>query len=202
MDRSGRTVFEGEPDFVALETYERRPDGSEARYAPFTASASYAGASDSTVLNGTCNVSFVLRLDLLPELSVVSFRGPSAGARPGERVLVSLTVRNSGKVPARDFSVEVRIDGRTALVRYVNILDAGQTRNFTFEWPASAGKHSFRAVADPQGAVGEPDRSDDERAFTAEVRPAQELPPMSMTLMLVLFIAAAFAVMVIAWPKT
>jgi hypothetical protein len=50
--------------------------------------------------------------------------------------------------------------------------------------------------------VGEPDRSDDERAFTAEVRPAQELPPMSMTLMLVLFIAAAFAVMVIAWPKT
>ena len=201
-DSAGRTVYRGDPDFTTLLAYERRPDGSEVRFSPFTVSASLAGASNSSVLDGTYNASFVIRLDLLPELSVASFSAPAAAARPGDTVHVSLTVQNSGKVPARDFKVAVLIDGRPYFLRYINILDAGQARNLTFDWPATGGMHTFKAFADPNDTVREVDPNNDVRSITAEVGPAQELPPMSVTLTLVLFIAAAFTVMVIASPKS
>lgn len=193
QDVSGRTVFSGDPDFVALIAYERLPDGSERRFAPFTARASMLGASNSTVLDGTYNVSFRLRLELYPELVLHSFRGGLSGAEPGAQVPFTITVRNTGLVAARNFRVAAFVDGEQAYMQHVNSLGPGDSRNLTFIWQASGGTHSFRAEADTGQAVAEPSEKDNTRTFRAQIRVREFVPgpPMLVGSLIVLAAGAA-----------
>lgn len=169
QDSTGQTVFSGDPEFCALTAYEKLADGTEKRYTPFTAASSLAGASNSTTLEGNYSVGFSIRLELYPELSVQSFKGPVPGAAPGARVPLTIQVRNTGKVPARNFRVAAFVDGEPAFLQHVNALNPGEGRNLTFEWTASAGKHTFRALVDSAGTVIEPSENDNARSFGAMV---------------------------------
>jgi uncharacterized repeat protein (TIGR01451 family) len=189
-DSSGRTVFSGYPDFVALTAYERYSNGSERRYGPFSASAALLGASNSTTLDGSYNVSFTLRLELLPELVLQSFHGPVADAAEGDQVPLTITVRNTGPVPARGFRVAAFVDGEQAYIQQVNSLGPGEARNLTFEWTASPGKHTFKATADSSMTVAEPSEKDNSRSFGSEVRPAVFVPSRPMLLSSVILIVA------------
>jgi len=190
-DAFGSVVYFGDPEFMALTAYEKAPGGAEMRYPPFTATAELAGATNSTTFNGTYNTSFTIRLDLLPDLSFVSFKGPAGEVRPGELVRIRFAVQNTGNVSARGFRVLVTIDGKQAFLRQLTSLGPGEVHNYTFDWSAEEGRHDFKAVLDPAGGVGELSEKNNQRSFSAEVRPAQKLPPMSSALMLVLLIGAA-----------
>ncbi len=190
-DSTGRTVFFGDPEFVPLTAYRRMPDGTERRYSPFLANATSGSVSNSTVLDGTYNVSFSLRLDLYPELTVESFWGPASAAGPGGTAPMTITVRNTGNVPARNFRVAASVDGQPAFLQHVNSLEPGQARNLTFEWPVTAGRHMFVAVADPALTVSEPSEADNTRAFSADIRgraPAMDVPAVMPLVMLALLV--------------
>jgi hypothetical protein len=200
-DSAGRTVFSGDPEFVALTAYEKLPDGTERRYTPFSARASLAGASNSTMLDGSYNISFALRLELYPDIRVENFRGSFSGAAPGDQVLLTITLRNTGPVAARNFRVAAFADGHQAYLQYVNILGPGEGRNLTFRWTASAGAHSFRAVADPAGAVTELSEKDNSRSFSAEVSSPISARAVPMTVPVVLLVIAGLALILLAGPK-
>jgi hypothetical protein len=189
-DRSGRTVFSGYPDFVPLTAYEKYPDGSDTAFTPFTASAVFLGSGNSTVLNGTYNVSFTINLGLLPELVLQSFRGSFDGAAEGAQVPITITVRNIGHVSARSFRVAAFVDGKQAYLQQVNSLGPGEARNLTFLWTASAGRHTFRATADPGATVAEPTEKDNTRSLTADVRANSFSPSRPMLLSSVILIVA------------
>ena len=201
QDSTGRTVFTGDPKFLALTAYEKLPDGTERRYTPLSAKTTVLGASNSTVLNGSFSISFRLRLDLYPDLIVQSFRGPLSGVAAGDRVPLTVTVRNTGKVLARNFRVAIYVDGEQVDLRHVNSLGPGEGRNLTFDWTASAGTHSFKAVADSTAVVGELSEKDNSRSFSAELRAPISARAVPMTLPLVLLIVAGMVVLVMTTPR-
>lgn len=199
-DSSGRTVFSGDPEFVPLTAYEKLANGTERRYTPFTAHASLGGASNSTTLEGNYSVSFSIRLELYPELSVRAFKGSFQDASSGAQVPMTIQVRNDGKVTARNFRVAAFVDGEPAFVRNVNSLDPGETRNLTFEWTATSGKHTFRAQADSLGTVAELAENDNVRTFSSEIRSPVAVPPAVMALPMVLLIVIGLVIVLVARP--
>jgi len=199
-DSTGRTVFSGDPEFVPLTAYEKLADGTERRYTPFMAQASLAGASNSTTLEGNYSVSFSIRLELYPELSVQALRGSFKDASVGGQVPMTIQVRNAGKVAARNFRVAAFVDGKPAFVQHVNSLNPGEARNLTFEWTASKGRHTFRAMADSLGTVTENSEKDNSRSFSAEVRSPPAVPTATMVVPMVLLILIGLAFVFVAKP--
>jgi len=199
-DSGGRTVFSGDPEFVVLTAYERLPDGSERRHLPFTATASKAGARNSTTLDGTYSISFTLRLDLYPDLSVRSLGGPIDGASPGDRVPLTVRVQNLGQVPARNFRIAVYIDGEVAYRQPVDSLSPGGWRNLTFDWTATPGKHTVRAVADSGMDLAELSEGNNQRSLPAVVRSAPP-PPRAMAIGMVILTGAALALVAMSSPR-
>jgi len=200
-DSTGRTLFTGDPKFLALTAWEKLPDGTERRYSPFNASTTVLGASNSTVLDGNFSIGFTVRLDLYPDLIVQSFRGPLSGAAAGDRVPLTMTVRNTGNVPAHDFQVAASVDGEPAYLVHVNSLKPGEGRNLTFEWTASAGTHSFKAMADSTAAVSELSEKDNSRSIRAEIRAPVSARAVPLTLPLVLLIVAGMVILVMTTPR-
>jgi hypothetical protein len=200
-DSAGRTVFSGDPEFVPLTAYEKLANGTERSYTPFSAQASLAGISNSTTLVGNYSVSFSIRLGLYPELSVQAFRGAFSGAPAGGQVPMTIQVRNTGKVAARNFRVAAFVDGQPAFVQHVNSLNPGDARNLTFEWTASAGAHTFRALADSNGTVAELSEKDNSRTFRAEVRSSSEIQPGTMILPTFLMILVGIVILLLRTPR-
>jgi len=204
-DCTGKLLFEGDPAYVILTRYERLSDGSERMYAPFTASAEMRGDSDNALFDGSYFANFTLHLvHLLPQLTVAGFHGPDAGTRPGDEVILNVTVRNTGEVAAGHFVVQLAVDGKPYLSRPVWGLAPGAGTNLSFRWTASEGSHRFIVTADPgvtgpatdvTGEVRETIEGDNSLSLRADINAAPSLPPVPTGLMMLLLIGAGGAAM-------
>jgi hypothetical protein len=202
-DSFGNRVFDGDPAYVILTRSERLSNGSEMTYAPFTAAAELKGDRDSIRFDGFYRANFTLRLErLLPQLTVERFDGPKTGTRPGDEVILNITVKNQGEVAAGHFLVQFSVDGRPVLSRPVWGLGPGGQTNLTFRWTAREGSHSLSITADPgqSSATGnltdevrETDEEDNSITVGTDIKVAPGLPSISVGLMMLLVIVGAVA---------
>jgi archaellum component FlaG (FlaF/FlaG flagellin family) len=191
VNAQGATLYDGVPTTLFLVAYERTTGGVEKRFLPYTASATLNGTSNSTTFTGMTSVRATLRLELLPDLCVVSFRGPPADIRindPNRSDMYTFVVkvRNNGVVTARNAALEVFIDGQSEYLRYVPSLEPGEERTYAFDWTMTDGTHSFKASIDYYQRVRETNEKNNINEFSSSAKPVSEPPAYSASIQVVL----------------
>ena len=101
----------------------------------------------------------------LPDLTIQNISWTPIGPSIGDQVTFTVTVRNRGGAGDRPVSVDFyQDDQETPLdTGIVPAVLADDTVSGTFTWTAEPGRHSFRAVADPNDIVDELDETNNER---------------------------------------
>jgi len=189
-DSAGTILYEGQPTTVFPTVYEKLPGGSEKRSLPFRASATFAGATNSTAIDALTFAAATVRLELLPDLTITSFSGPPEKTRikdpdsPGSYT-ITIKVRNDGPVAARNAALNVSIGHESIFLRYIN-LAAGEERTFAFEWVEYPGTHDFKASIDDSRYVTETNERNNLRDFISESRTELKLPRYTWNIQLVL----------------
>jgi len=191
VNAQGTTLYDGMPTTLFLIAYERTTGGVEKGYLPFTASATLNGTSNSTTITGLMSVRATLRLELLPDLCVVSFMGPPAKLRindpsKSDTYVILVKVRNNGAVTARNAALEVYIDGQSEYLRYVTSLEPGEERTYAFDWTMTDGTHSFRASIDDYQRVAEMNEKNNIKSFSVSAKPVSEPPAYSASIQVIL----------------
>jgi uncharacterized membrane protein len=114
--------------------------------------------------------SFVLELDILGQnIALAGLAFEPRKPVPGDKVHFRLQVSNTGDVEIGHVVMAV-LDGENVLEwRDLGLLEPGMGWVFEFDWMASAGKHTLRFRADPNGTVAERNETDNLQQVTITV---------------------------------
>ncbi|MGQ9583461.1 MAG: winged helix-turn-helix transcriptional regulator [Thermoplasmatota archaeon] len=127
--------------------------------APYLSPDVWSEISVSAVSQSGLRASLALRVGLLlPDLSLKVSYSPQR-IFEGAQVLATVTVTNTGDVPARGVQVSFRVDGGGARYEELALVPGGSSRTAAFVWRASAGSHALRFEVDPSNLVMERDES-------------------------------------------
>lgn len=90
--------------------------------------------------------------------------------------VVRVTVRNVGRGEAKNFLVQMLIDGANAGNRTVSSLQPSNRTDVDFYWKPSAGNYTLSFVADVSNVLVEPNEDDNYASKQASIRP-RAVPP-------------------------
>jgi len=79
--------------------------------------------------------------------------------QPGDRVTITVRVRNAGALDAKRVKVQLKVDGKVIGSKTADIPSMKEVP-FTFTWRATEGFHCFVAYADPDGEIPETRKDD------------------------------------------
>lgn len=103
---------------------------------------------------------------LAPDLVIESITWLPENPSKGDSVSFNVKVKNQGNGQANSSRVYFYIDGASRGYQETGRLDAGAATTRTFTWPAQAGSHEIKAIADKDGWVAESDESNNEKTVT------------------------------------
>ncbi len=100
-----------------------------------------------------------------PDIVVDSVSWSPEGARVGDTITFSVTLRNQGKSSSQPCTALGSIDGEAPVTLSYDAIPAGETLTATFEWIAMKGGHNLVVTADALNSTTELDESNNEKSI-------------------------------------
>ena len=137
--------------------YSINNQGQRTDRLPYTLNAELAGLTNRTTFEGGYyNITLVLQL--LADLAPLNISPWPGGPVDGDKAAFAIRLENTGYYPADRGSVLFLLDGREFDRQDIPLLKGGRTITVhSRDWTATAGRHTLRAVLDPDGNISESD---------------------------------------------
>ena len=102
----------------------------------------------------------------VPDLTIETITSSPATPSPGDEVTFTVTISNRGTATSGQCYVAYYIDGDYVADEYVSAIAPYASAEYTLNWAAEAGIHTFTAVADYKNKVSESDEYNNEKTYS------------------------------------